>query len=152
MSSTQFLTGSGCRPEEVQIVHLTDTDDSDEDVQIVGWVPPREHQPSQTTKRPSGSPLGDARRPAKMARARDFSPAGFQLEGVKIIHSKSREGDSLYLVQWVAKPHITTWLKEEEVATHFPQACRQHLANLAHASPKRLAHLARGAGPISKFL
>jgi len=56
------------------------------------------------------------------------------------------------LVQWVAKPHITTWLREEEVVAHFPQACRQYLGNLARTSPKRLAHLARGAGPISDLL
>jgi len=87
-----------------------------------------------------------------MAKARVFKPSGFQLEGANIIYSKSREGGSLFLVQWVAKPTITTWLREEEVAAHLPRACRQCLANLARTSPKRLAHLARGAGPISKLL
>jgi len=151
-SNTPRIGPAKCRPEVAQVVHLTDSSDSDDEVQVVGWVPPVYTQANQACKRPYASPEGPARRPAKKAKARVFTPTGFQLEGVNILYSKSRELGSSYLVQWVAKPHITSWLREEEVAAHFPQACRRYLADLACTSPKRLAHLARGAGPITKLL
>jgi len=65
-----------------------------------------------------------------------------------MIFSKSREHGSSFLVQWAAKPYLTTWLREEEVVTPFPQACREYLKSLACTSPKGLAHLARSAGSI----
>jgi len=43
-----------CRQEDTQIVHLTDSSDSDNEVQVVGWVPPTYSR----VKRPYASPEG----------------------------------------------------------------------------------------------
>jgi len=150
--NTPRIGPTKCRPEPTQVVHLTDSSDSDNEVQVVGWVPPAHSRVNQTIKRPYAGPEGPSQRSAKKAKARPFTPSGFQLEGDNIIFSKSRDHGSSFLVEWVAKPHITTWLREEEVVPPFPQACRQYLANLACTSPKRLAHPTRGAGPITELL
>ena len=139
-----------CRSEAAQVIHLTDSSESDDEVQLVACIPAAKR--SQAAKRPYSSPEGPPRRPAKKAKARAFSPAGFQLKGAKIVFSKSREHGSSFLIQWVAKPHLTTWLREEDVVAHFPQACREYLESLASTSPKRLAHLARSAGSIMDLL
>jgi len=121
-------------------------------VQIVACVPAANRQPSQAAKRPYSSPESPPGRPAKKAKARAFSPAGFLLKGAEIIFSRSREHGSSFLIQWAAKPHSTTRLREEEVVTHFPQTCREYLQSLARTSPNRLARLARSAGSIINLI
>jgi len=132
-------------------------DDDDSDVEIIKVIaagqkarpfasPPPSPQPTKRGASPSS-----LKAPRKKRR-KAFEPTGYQLQGITIIYNKHRCEGASYLVQWLAKPTITTWLREEDVTRHFPEACREYLTDLAHSSPRRFYNIARAAGPMSELL
>jgi len=136
------------------------SEDEDSDVEIINVTAASQRERPYASPPPSPQPIkrgaspASQTAPARKRRHKAFKPTGFQLKGVTIIYNKHRSEGASYLVQWLAKPTITTWLREEDVARYsrHPEACREYLTDLAHSSPRRFSYIARAAGPMSELL
>jgi len=86
------------------------------------------------------------RRPSKKAKG-PFQPNSLQLEGLVIVKRENRVQGPFYLLNFVAAE--AERLTEQEVADHFPEACKVYLADLTAGDHEMLTEVLHSAGPIS---
>jgi len=85
-------------------------------------------------------------------RPRKFYPKDYQLLGGKTIGNAQRSQGARFLMAWAAKPGIKSWLSEEEIVEHFPEAAQEYLVQLKEECPRKWATIIKKAGPMVRFI
>lgn len=66
--------------------------------------------------------------------------------------NKQRTQGPVYQMERAAKPGYTTWITEEDLVKHFPEAAKEYLNRLKKEKSKRPSGIIKKAGPICEFL
>jgi len=125
---------------------LTDEEGSsdEEEVEFLRYIPPPSQNLTRVKRASNGSP--EMAPPSKKAKG-PFRPSPLHLEGAVIIKRENRVQGPCNLLDFVAAE--AEWLTEQEVADHFPEACKVYLADLTAGDQETLTEVLRSAGPIS---